>query len=124
MAATKIRGDAMLRMLTAAAVSIAAATGAVAQEFPTKPVTIMMPYAAGGPGDTITRIIAAGMGKVLGKQFLVENVAGAGGTIGSLKVAQAAPGDGHYLLIMHFGHAANAALYPKLRYDPVTDFEH
>ena len=115
----------MLRTLIAiAATSLAAVTGAAAQEFPTKPVTIMMPYAAGGPGDTITRIIDAGMGKVLGRQFLVENVGGAGGTIGSLKVAQATPGDGHYLLIMHFGHAANAALYPNLRYDPVTDFEH
>jgi tripartite-type tricarboxylate transporter receptor subunit TctC len=124
MAATKIRGDVMFRILAAAALGLAAASGAVGQEFPTKPVTIMMPYAAGGPGDTITRIIGAGMGKVLAKQFLVENVAGAGGTIGSLKVAQATPGDGHYLLIMHFGHAANAALYPNLRYDPVTDFEH
>ena len=84
----------------------------------------MMPYAAGGPGDTITRIIGAGMTKVLGKQFLVENVGGAGGTIGTQKVAATAPGDGHYLLIMHFGHAANSALYPNLRYDPVTDFEH
>src|SRR5512145_1367383 len=91
-----------------AAISLTATTGAIAQEFPSKPVTIMMPYAAGGPGDTITRIIGAGMTKVLGKQFLVENVAGAGGTIGSLKVAQATPGDGHYLLIMHFGHAANS----------------
>jgi tripartite-type tricarboxylate transporter receptor subunit TctC len=97
---------------------------AAQQDFPSKPVTIMMPYAAGGPGDTITRIIGNGMTKVLGKQFLVENVGGAGGTIGSLKVAQATPGDGHYLLIMHFGHAANSALYPNLRYDPITDFEH
>ena len=83
----------------------------------------MMPYAAGGPGDTITRIIGAGMTKVLGKQFLVENVAGAGGTIGTAKVAAATPGDGYYLLIMHLGHAANSALYPNLRYDPVKDFE-
>ena len=114
----------MIRMLVAAAVSLAAATGAIAQEFPSKPVTIMMPYAAGGPGDTITRIIGSGMTKVLGKQFLVENVGGAGGTIGTQKVAATAPGDGHYLLIMHFGHAANSALYPNLRYDPITDFEH
>jgi len=115
----------MLKLLSAAAaVGIAAMSNAAAQEFPSKNITIMMPYAAGGPGDTITRIIGAGMTKVLGKQVLVENVGGAGGTIGSLKVAQATPGDGHYLLIMHFGHAANAALYKNLRYDPVTDFEH
>jgi tripartite-type tricarboxylate transporter receptor subunit TctC len=115
----------MLKVLSAAAaVGVAAMTAAAAQEFPSKNITIMMPYAAGGPGDTITRIIGAGMTKALGKQVLVENVGGAGGTIGSLKVAQATPGDGHYLLIMHFGHAANAALYKNLRYDPVTDFEH
>jgi putative tricarboxylic transport membrane protein len=98
------------------------ATCAVAQEFPSKNVTLMMPYAAGGPGDMITRVIGNGMSKVLGRQFLVENVAGAGGTIGTAKVAAAAP-DGHSLLVMHFGHAANTALYPNLRYDAIKDFE-
>ena len=81
-----------------------------------------MPYAAGGPGDTLTRIIGQGMGKVLGRQFLVENVAGAGGTLGTAKVAASAP-DGYSLLVMHFGHAANTALYRNLRYDPIKDFE-
>jgi putative tricarboxylic transport membrane protein len=98
------------------------ATCAAAQEFPSKNVTLMMPYAAGGPGDTITRVIGNGMSKVLGRQFLVENVAGAGGTIGTAKVAAAAP-DGHSLLVMHFGHAANTALYRNLRYDAIRDFE-
>src|SRR3989475_7074433 len=98
------------------------ATSAQAQEFPSKNVTLMMPYAAGGPGDTLTRIIGQGMGKVLGRQFLVENTAGAGGTIGTAKVA-ASPPDGHSLLVMHFGHAANTALYRNLRYDPIKDFE-
>ncbi|MFL6947264.1 MAG: tripartite tricarboxylate transporter substrate-binding protein [Xanthobacteraceae bacterium] len=95
---------------------------AAAQEFPARPVTLMMPYAAGGPGDTITRIIGQGMGKVLGSQFMVENTAGAGGTVGTAKIA-AAPPDGHSLLVMHFGHAANTALYRNLRYDAVRDFE-
>jgi len=95
---------------------------AAAQEFPSRPVTLMMPYAAGGPGDTITRIIGQGMGKVLGSQFVVENTAGAGGTVGTAKIA-AAPPDGHSLLVMHFGHAANTALYRNLRYDAVRDFE-
>jgi putative tricarboxylic transport membrane protein len=98
------------------------ATSAQAQEFPSKNVTLMMPYAAGGPGDTLTRIIAHGMGKVLSRQFLVENVAGAGGTLGTAKVAASAP-DGHSLLVMHFGHAANTALYRNLHYDPIKDFE-
>ena len=64
-----------------------AVTAAAAEDFPAKPVTLMMPYAAGGPGDTITRIIGAGMSRALGKQFLVENTAGAGGTIGTAKIA-------------------------------------
>src|SRR5215831_19414640 len=112
----------------AAAIFIASAfagvviTSAQTLEFPSKNVTLMMPYAAGGPGDTLTRIIGQGMGKVLGKQFLVENVAGAGGTIGTAKVAASAP-DGYSLLVMHFGHAANTALYRNLRYDPIKDFE-
>ena len=76
------------------------ATSAQAQEFPSKYVTLMMPYAAGGPGDILTRIIGQGMGKVLGRLFLVENVAGAGGTLGTAKVAASAP-DGHSLLVMH-----------------------
>src|SRR5438128_4183549 len=98
------------------------ATSPLAQDFPSKTVTLMMPYAAGGPGDTVTRIIGQGMSKVLRRQFIVENTAGAGGTIGTAKVAASAP-DGHSLLVMHFGHAANTALYRNLRYDPIGDFE-
>src|SRR5215831_8646981 len=114
---------AMLKIVLAfACLAGVVATDAAAQEFPAKPVSLMMPYAAGGPGDAITRIVGQGMSKVLGKQFLVENVAGAGGTIGTAKVAAAAP-DGYSLLVMHLGHAANTALYPNLRYDAVANFE-
>jgi tripartite-type tricarboxylate transporter receptor subunit TctC len=109
-------------ILGVATLCLVNAADAVAQEFPSRAVTLMMPYAAGGPGDTITRIVANGMGKVFGRQFLVENTAGAGGTVGTAKVA-AAPPDGHSLLVMHFGHAANIALYRHLRYDAVRDFE-
>src|SRR5215471_17620624 len=98
------------------------ATSAVAQEFPSRPVSLMMPYAAGGPGDTVTRTIGQGMSRALGQQFVVENTAGAGGTIGTAKVAGSPP-DGYSLLVMHFGHAANTALYRNLRYDAVRDFE-
>src|SRR6266699_1590828 len=118
------RGRAMFTKtsIAIARTGFAIATSAQAQEFPSKNVTLMMPYAAGGPGDTLTRIIGQGMGKVLGRQFLVENVAGAGGTLGTAKVAASAP-DGYSLLVMHFGHAANIALYRNLRYDAVRDFE-
>jgi tripartite-type tricarboxylate transporter receptor subunit TctC len=112
----------MLKTLPGVALVCVVATGALAQEFPTKPVTLMMPYAAGGPGDTLTRTIGNGISKVLGKQVLVENTAGAAGTIGTAKVA-ASPPDGYSLLVMHFGHAANTALYRNLRYDAVADFE-
>src|SRR5215471_12249411 len=105
-----------------ACTSFVVATSARAQEFPSKHVTLMMPYAAGGPGDTLSRIIGQGMGKVLGRVFLVENVAGAGGTLGTAKVA-ASTADGYSLLVMHFGHAANTALYRNLRYDAIKDFE-
>src|SRR5439155_1430350 len=122
-----VGGTSMLKRLLAIACasSVAICAGAtivVAQDFPSKPVSLMMPYAAGGPGDIVTRVVGQGMGKALGRQVLVENVAGAGGTIGSLKVAQSPP-DGYSLLVMHFGHAANIALYPNLRYDAVKDFE-
>ena len=112
----------MLKIMLAIAGLGVVSMPAAAQEFPSRPVTLMMPYAAGGPGDTITRIIGQGMSKVLGSQFMIENTAGAGGTVGTAKVA-AAPPDGHSLLVMHFGHAANTALYRNLRYDAVRDFE-
>jgi len=113
----------MLRtLLVVACATSALAGGAAAQDFPTKNVTLMMPYAAGGPGDTVTRILGQGMSKKMGRTFIVDNTAGAAGTIGSLKVAQSPP-DGYLLLVMHFGHAANTALYRNLRYDAVADFE-
>jgi len=81
-----------------------------------------MPFSAGGPGDTIARLLAQGMGAALKQQVIVENTSGAGGSIGSTKVAQATP-DGYNLLLIHISHATNPALYPNLKYDPVKDFE-
>ena len=95
---------------------------AAAQEFSSKPVMVTVPFAAGGPADIIARILAHGMSNALDQQFVVENTSGAGGTIGTAKVAASLP-DGHSLLLMHVSHAANVAFYPHLRYDPVKDFE-
>jgi tripartite-type tricarboxylate transporter receptor subunit TctC len=95
---------------------------AAAQDFPTRPVIVTVPFAAGGPADVIARILAHGMSKILSQPFVVENTAGAGGTIGTAKIATASP-DGYSVLLMHVGHAANVAFYPHLRYDPVKDFE-
>lgn len=102
---------------------MAAVTGhAAAQDFPSRPLTMVMPYAAGGPGDTITRVFAEAMQKTLGQQILVENIAGASGTIGTAKVARARP-DGYTLLMIHVSHATNPAMYKNLPYHPETDFE-
>ena len=95
---------------------------AAAQDFPARPVIVTVPFAAGGPADVIARILAHGMSKILSQQFVVENTAGAGGTIGTAKIATASP-DGYSVLLMHVGHAANVAFYSHLRYDPVKDFE-
>src|SRR5215204_801055 len=110
------------RTLTALALAACAATSALAQEFPNRHVTLIMPFSAGGPGDTLARILGQGMTKVLGKQVIVENAAGAGSTIGAAKAASAKP-DGHTVLMIHISHATNPSLYRNLRYNTEADFE-
>jgi len=95
---------------------------AASQTFPSKPITMMMPYAPGGPGDTITRLFAGSMQKILGQQIVVDNTAGASGAIGTAKVARSKP-DGYTLLMIHVSHATNMAMYKNLSYHPVDDFE-
>jgi len=94
-----------------------------AQKYPDKPITLVVPFAAGGPTDTIARLIAVPMGKSLGQTVVIENVAGAGGTIASAKVAKSKP-DGYTIYIHHMGMATAQALYDKLPYDPMKDFEY
>ena len=89
---------------------------AAAQDYPTKPITIVVPAAAGGPTDTISRITAQAMSKLLGQQITIENVGGAGGTIGTTRAVRAEP-DGYTLLIYHVGLSTAATLYRKLPYD-------
>ena len=93
-----------------------------AQEYPSKVITIIVPFAAGGPSDTIARLTAQSMGTALKTQMIVENVGGAGGTIGAARLTQSKP-DGYTVFIHHIGHATAPALYRKLSYDPVRDFE-
>jgi tripartite-type tricarboxylate transporter receptor subunit TctC len=110
----------MLRILVAAA-ALAASGAAMAQDFPqARPVTIVVPFAAGGPGDTIARLIGASMKNTLNQNVIVENALGAGGTIGTARVARAAP-DGYTVLLMHTGLATAPSLYEKLPFDPVKD---
>ena len=97
--------------------------GAMAQAYPSKPITVVVPFAAGGPTDALARILCQRMGEALGQQLIVENVGGAGGTIGVAKVARAAP-DGYTLAFTHMGTlAVNIALYKSLPYDSQKDFE-
>lgn len=113
------------RVLAACASSLvlmAGMSGAFAQDYPNRTITMVMPYAPGGPGDTITRLFASAMQKTLGQQVIVDNPAGAGGSIGTAKVARAAP-DGYTLLMIHISHATNVLMIKNLPYDPVTDFE-
>lgn len=104
------------------ALLLGAASCVSAQDFPAKPITMVMPYAAGGPGDTITRLFAGSMQKILGQQILVDNTSGASGSIGTTKVARSRP-DGYTLLMIHVSHATNLAMYKSLSYHPVDDFE-
>src|SRR5436190_19801117 len=92
-----------------------------AQDYPTRPLTTIVPAAAGGPTDTISRITAQGMSKILGQQITIENAGGAGGTIGTGRVVRAEP-DGYTLLIYHVGLSTAATLYRRLPYDTKSAF--
>ena len=100
-----------------------ASGGVLAQSYPTRPITLVVPFAAGGPTDVVARALSIPMGKALGQTVLVENKAGAGGTLAAGAVARAAP-DGYTFLIHHNGMATAPALYRKLPYNPQTDFEY
>src|SRR5262249_55974107 len=98
-------------------------TPSIAQaSFPDRPITIIVSYAAGGPSDITARVLGQSMSATLGQPIVIENVVGAGGTIGAARAARAAP-DGHTLLIHHLALAAGAGLYPNLAYDTLTAFE-
>src|SRR5262249_46453210 len=116
-------GRRMRKLLAAAAlVALTGITGAPAQTYPSRPITMVVPYSAGGPTDTIGRIMAQRMGASLGQTIIVENVTGAAGTLGVGRVARAAP-DGYTISIGHWGtHVVNGAIY-ALQYDVLNDFE-
>src|SRR5687768_7949631 len=106
------------------AVLLAAAVGTVAaQDYPSKQVIVVVPFAAGGPTDTLGRHLAQIMSKSLKQQVLIDNTVGAGGTIAVGKVARAKP-DGYMILLHHIGMSTAPALYRKLAFNPLTDFEY
>lgn len=111
------------RMIATLAAMVLAPAMALAQAYPTKGITLIVPFAAGGPTDIIARLAGEHMGQVLGQQVLVENVAGAGGTVGVTRVMRSSP-DGYTLLMGNLGtQAASVGLYANLAYDPRKDFE-
>ena len=109
------------RSLLATAVSLLLAPAAFAQGYPERPISVIVPFAAGGPTDTVARLVAEPMTRTLGQQVLIENVGGAGGTLGAARVAKADP-DGYTLLLHHIGQATSASLYRKLPYKPGEAF--
>lgn len=113
----------MLRLFGLLATAVLAAASAGAQDYPTKQVVLTVPFAAGGPTDTLARHLASAMAGQLKQQMIVENVAGAGGTIAANRIAKAKP-DGYSLLIAHIGMSTAPALYRKLPFNPLTDFEY
>lgn len=108
--------------LAALTLGFAPLAGAQAQDYPTRPISMVVPFSAGGPTDTVARLIAESMSRTLGQQIVVENVGGAGGTRGAGQVAKAAP-DGYTILLHHIGQATAPTLYRKLPYNVITDFE-
>lgn len=112
-----------LKMLCAVACLAAFGSGlAQAQAYPTKTITMIVPFAAGGPTDTVARLVAQSMGTTLKQQIIIENVGGAGGTIGAARAAKASP-DGYTLFLHHIGQSTAPALYRKLPYNAIDSFE-
>jgi tripartite-type tricarboxylate transporter receptor subunit TctC len=116
------------RVLATGGLAIVAGAGAIAvpaqaQDYPTRTITMIVPFAAGGPTDVVARIVTGHMAQTLGQSIIIENVVGAGGTTATARAARAA-NDGYTLITGHMGtHAASVPLYPKLAYHPEKDFE-
>jgi len=114
----------MFKSLAAAVAAFGVLTGAaVAETYPSRVITMIVPFSAGGPTDTVSRLVAEAMSKDLGQQIVIENVGGAGGTLGAGRVAKADP-DGYTLLLHHIGMSTSASLYRKLPYDTLNAFEY
>src|SRR5262245_14031056 len=110
-------------VISAIALAVALPGAALAQQYPTRNITMSVPFAAGGPTDTVARVVAQGMGKPLGQTVIVENKPSAGGILAPEQVKNSKP-DGYQILIHHIGMATTPTLYRNLRFNPLTDFEY
>jgi len=123
---SRTRGGRRLLAVALAAATLGAAVFPAAQAqpaWPEKPVTLVVPYSAGGPTDVVARVLAVPMGKSLGQTVIVENTVGAGGTLAGARVARSRP-DGYTVLFQHMGMSTAPALYKKLSFDPLKDFDY
>src|SRR5712692_636462 len=112
----------MGRLISGSLLALSLQSVPVAAQYPNKPITVIVPFAAGGPTDVVTRLVGDHMSRTLGQTLVVENVGGAGGTIGMTRAAQAQP-DGYTIAVGNMGtQSAAPALYPSLKYDPATSF--
>ncbi len=118
----KRAAGALVATTLATAIVATAALPSLAQNYPSKPINVIVVFAAGGPSDTLARLLSDHLGRQFGQQLVVENVAGAGGTTGTDRAAKAAP-DGYTILTHHSGLTAAPALYANLKFDPKTAFE-
>jgi tripartite-type tricarboxylate transporter receptor subunit TctC len=110
------------RVIAGLAIALAAGSAAAQSDFPRRQISLIVPFAAGGPTDVVARIVGEHMSRTLGQPIIVENIVGAGGTTASTRAARAAP-DGYTIEMGHMGtHAASVALYPNLAYKPDVDF--
>jgi putative tricarboxylic transport membrane protein len=110
------------RVIAGVAIAFAALPAAAQTDFPRRPITLIVPFAAGGPTDVVSRIVGEHVSRTLGQSIIIENVVGAGGTTASARAAHSAP-DGYTIEMGHMGtHAASVALYPNLAYKPDVDF--
>jgi tripartite-type tricarboxylate transporter receptor subunit TctC len=118
-----MRPSLLARLFGVALSVVCAMSAAQAQNYPTRPITVIVPFPAGGPSDVVARIVTEAMGRSLGQTLVIENVGGAGGTIGSARVASAKP-DGYTLLAGSMGsHVSAPVLTPNIKYDPERSFE-
>lgn len=106
----------------AGAALVLLAGSALAQDYPSQPITMIVPFSAGGPTDTVARLTARAMSEELGQEIVIQNVTGAGGTIGATQAA-GAPADGYTILVHHIGMSTAPTLYADLSYDPVESFD-
>jgi len=113
----------LLRATATALLGLGLASAGLAQSYPSKPITWVVPFAAGGPTDVVARLLGASMSKTLGQSVVIENKVGAGGTIAAAYTARATP-DGYTFLIHHNGMGTAPALYRKLSFNPLSDFEY